>query len=585
MALIFNPLKMTAFHGISRNESLKLLLIVVVYTALNQLSILFAFPFTNSIGVWFPAGFALGVLLLFGVRIWPAIALGALISGMLLFLHFGIPFKFETIVTIVLISSINTLEPLFANFLIRKAVKKHSPFKHASNVFLFLLITICTSFIGASLITLALATDQIVSFEQFTIYLFRFALSNLVAIFLITPLLISWSKPFRLSISRRILIESVLFVAALGFVLSSLTLPAIANAAEKSLPFLVMPFIFWLAFRANRQIITLCILILSIGALYITAQFFGPFALTTESESILILQIFLSIISITALVINATVQERSNAEKALKLFNEKLETRVKERTAELKEEINIRKSTEEKIKVSNKKLRKANTELDNFVYSVSHDLRAPIASVLGLVNLAKKEKDGKSLQSYLEMVAKSAQQQDAFIKDKLDLSRNSRLEVMQNDISFQEIVENIFDQYQYMDLDKQIKKNIQIDQKMPFSSDKSRIKVVLNNLISNAIRHSKNKNVEIDITIEVNEALASILVKDNGVGIGKEHLQNIFKMFYRGTDETAGSGLGLYIVNETIDKLRGAINIQSEINKGTVVKIELPNLHEQKEVI
>lgn len=576
---------MTALRGIIRNDSLRLVLIVVVYTALNQLSILFSFPFTSSIGVWFPAGFALGVLLLFGVRVWPAIALGAIISEMLLFLHFGIPFKLETITTIILIASLKTLEPLFANFFIRRVIKKQSPFKHTSNVFLFLLIAICTSFLAASLVTLAMATGQIIAFNQFIIFLFRLGLANLVAIFLITPLLISWSRPFRLSISRQILIEFVLFLAALGFVLSSLTFPAISNTSEKSLPFLVMPFIFWLAFRANRQIITLCILALSIGSLYMTAQFLGPFALTTEGESILILQIFLTVISVTALVINATVQERGNAEKALKLFNEKLETRVKERTKELKEEINIRKSTEEKIKISNKKLRKANAELDNFVYSVSHDLRAPIASVLGLVNLAKKEKDSKSLQTYLEMVAKSAQQQDAFIKDILDLSRNSRLEVMDNDIIFEEIVDNIFDQYQYMDLDKQIEKNITIDQKIVFKSDKSRIKVILNNLISNAIRHSKNKKVRIDIEIEVNEALASITVKDNGVGIAKEHLQNIFKMFYRGTDETAGSGLGLYIVNETIDKLRGAITIDSEINKGTVVKIELPNLFEQKEVV
>ncbi len=573
---------MTALNGLKNNLSLRLVLVALSYIALNQFSILFAFPETQSIGLWFPAGLTLGVMLLFGSRMWPAVAIGSLISSMLLFLHYEVIFNLESILTITLMATVNTLEALFALFLIRKTIQNQNPLSHTSNVFLFILITVATTLLGASLVALSMTTSGIIPPSEFLLYIFKYGLANLVSILIVTPFLLSWSRPFRLSISKKIIIESSLFIVALGLVVSFLFLETIANTVEKSFPFLVMPFIFWLAFRANRQLITLYVLLLSITALYLTTRDFGPFILSTETESILILQIFLSIISITALIINATVQERAKAERALKLFNEKLETRVKERTKALKEEINMRKATEEKIKVSNKKLRKANTELDNFVYSVSHDLRAPIASVLGLVNLAKKEKSIKAMRSYLAMVAKSAEQQDAFIKDILDLSRNSRLEVMHNDIDFQEIINNILEHYQYIDQSKKITKSISIDQNVPLQSDKSRIKVVLNNIISNAIRHCETNEVALDVKIEVNETLASIEIKDNGAGIPKEHLDNIFKMFYRGTDTTAGSGLGLYIVNETIEKLRGVISIDSEENVGTTVKIELPNLYDKK---
>jgi signal transduction histidine kinase len=224
-------------------------------------------------------------------------------------------------------------------------------------------------------------------------------------------------------------------------------------------------------------------------------------------------------------------------------------------------------------------LSKRNTELDNFVYSVSHDLRAPIASVLGLINLARVDKDVAMKDMYLEMINKSALQQDHFIKEILDQSRNSRLEVKREEILFEPLIEETFNQLKFAtSTGKSVERVINIEQDGPFFSDRWRLKVILNNIISNAIRYRNGKDPVIKVNVAINGRLAKLAIEDNGKGIEKEHMPNIYKMFYRATDDGAGSGLGLYIVKEAIDKLNGHINIESEIGKGTTVQLEIPEI-------
>jgi signal transduction histidine kinase len=260
-------------------------------------------------------------------------------------------------------------------------------------------------------------------------------------------------------------------------------------------------------------------------------------------------------------------------------FNANLEGMVHERTKALNEEINTRILAEENIQRTNQELSKRNTELDNFVYSVSHDLRAPIASVLGLINLAKKDSDGNMKDMYLDLINKSALQQDHFIKEILDQSRNSRLEVKREEIFFKPMIEETFNQLKFAtSTGKSVERTIQINQKSAFFSDAWRLKVILNNIISNSIRYRNGREPVINVTITVENAQASVTIADNGKGIDKEHLPNLCKMFYRATDDGAGSGLGLYIVKEAIDKLQGQINIESEPGKGTTVSVLIPEI-------
>lgn len=233
------------------------------------------------------------------------------------------------------------------------------------------------------------------------------------------------------------------------------------------------------------------------------------------------------------------------------------------------------------LQSQNAELKKINKELDSFVYSVSHNLRAPLMSVLGLLDLAKHEnQNNKSeLDLYFSMMETSIHKLDETVKEILDYSRNARQNLSIEKIDLKRMIDDHFEKMQFMPGSKNIERHIQIRQKAGFHSDNYRLSVIMNNLISNAIKyHDPQKDHSyIRITVEVDEEKASMVFEDNGIGIEERYLDKVFDMFFRGTEKNKGAGLGLYIVKEAIDKLRGKISIQSKVGEGTLFAIELPN--------
>jgi PAS domain S-box-containing protein len=247
-------------------------------------------------------------------------------------------------------------------------------------------------------------------------------------------------------------------------------------------------------------------------------------------------------------------------------------------------DITERIKTEQELRIANEELTKANQELDRFVYSASHDLRAPIASVLGLINLCRMTTDLQTIYQYLDMQEVSIKRLDSFIQDILDYSRNARTAVEPVEIDFETLIHEVFGQYSYVENAQKIEKIVNLKINTAFYTDKHRLSVILNNLISNSIRYSNPHQTPPFVTIEVNTNTeeAKIKIEDNGIGISKEHLEHVFEMFYRATNVKTGSGLGLYIVKETITKLNGTITINSQPNEGTAFYMTIPNLAHRK---
>lgn len=234
------------------------------------------------------------------------------------------------------------------------------------------------------------------------------------------------------------------------------------------------------------------------------------------------------------------------------------------------------------LQKSNEELKKTNKELDGFVYSVSHDLRAPLSSVMGVVGLCEAATEDPFILKNVSLIKTSIKKLDGFIIDILDYSRNSRLEIASHEIHFEDLLNDVSNDLKFMGVEEQRKVSIRttVHNGIPFYSDKNRLSIILNNLISNGIRY-QNPHADdpfVAIEVAVSDAAASILVRDNGVGIDKENHENVFKMFYRVSSKSIGSGLGLYIVKEAVEKLHGTIDLKSEMGKGTEFRIHLPNL-------
>lgn len=234
----------------------------------------------------------------------------------------------------------------------------------------------------------------------------------------------------------------------------------------------------------------------------------------------------------------------------------------------------------ENLAEENAELKKTNEQLDHFVYSVSHDLRAPLSSMKGVVEITEQESEEALTLEHMKLLAGSIQKLDHFILDVLDYCRSKRLEIKSERIDFRELIESISDNLRHMNCgNRNVDIKVSINQHNDFCSDKVGVGIVLNNLVSNAIRYQNPLSADPFVNIEV-EAIgetANIIVKDNGIGISKEVQTKIFDMFYRVSDETDGTGLGLFLVKETIEKLNGKINVESELGKGSVFQILIPN--------
>jgi signal transduction histidine kinase len=248
-----------------------------------------------------------------------------------------------------------------------------------------------------------------------------------------------------------------------------------------------------------------------------------------------------------------------------------------EKTLELNEKIL---ESEERLRRQNDDLRKINSELDNFVYRTSHDLRSPLVSILGLINISRIEKDESKKAAYLTLIEKSIIRLDTFISDIINYSRNSRLEIVKSEINFQMIIKETLDGLRFLEGFDTIEIKSHINQVAPFFSDLVRVKMICNNMISNAIKYRSTLTTQsqIHISVEVGEKKAVLVFQDNGIGIKEENLEKIFDMFYRASAFGAGSGLGLYIVKDVVNTLNGSIKVQSQVGKGTTFTIEIPNL-------
>ncbi|MNX76816.1 Sensor histidine kinase RcsC [compost metagenome] len=232
--------------------------------------------------------------------------------------------------------------------------------------------------------------------------------------------------------------------------------------------------------------------------------------------------------------------------------------------------------SKKEIEAKNENLILVNHELDHFVYSASHDLRSPITSLKGLIEITQLEDDPNQIKRYLNLMHQSLTKQDRLINDIIDYSKNKRKEVVMEPVSLQELFDEAISQLMHIENANQITftKELLVDK---IQSDNLRLKIIISNLISNAIKYADCNKQEMYVSIKTYfiDGFHKIEVADNGIGIHDEYKDNIFQMYF-GTNKNKGSGLGLYIVKEAVKNIKGNISVSSQSNIGSKFIVTIP---------
>jgi signal transduction histidine kinase len=233
----------------------------------------------------------------------------------------------------------------------------------------------------------------------------------------------------------------------------------------------------------------------------------------------------------------------------------------------------------QEVQDKNDDLEKVNRELDRFFYSASHDLKIPVMDIKGVINAAMSEIQDEHILTYFQLLKERAQKLDGFLLDIIDYARNSETGVRLEAVDIATMIEDVLQNFTFVkDADRiRFEKNIKFDYRI--ETDRVRLMVILNNVVANSIKYHRLDIRDPWIKIDANftAGMLTIVIADNGQGIEEDLLPKIFNMFFRGTNQSKGSGLGLYIVKETVEKLGGNISAYSKIGMGTSFKLALPS--------
>ena len=234
-------------------------------------------------------------------------------------------------------------------------------------------------------------------------------------------------------------------------------------------------------------------------------------------------------------------------------------------------------TTRKELKNKIHELERANDELNRFVYSTSHDLRSPLANIMGILNLAKLQQPFDDPHNYYGMIEGCVNKMDVFIHKIIEYYKGIRVDNVNEIIDFSSLLN---ESIQLCNMQNpHIIFEVAVDQATEFRSDGFRLSLILNNLISNAVKYQRQEEEKpkVKVSVTVSEREAIVFIEDNGVGIIDDHLNKIFQIFFRSTDYRNGLGIGLYIVKEALTRIGGDITVKSDFGKGTRFTLTVPN--------
>ena len=215
---------------------------------------------------------------------------------------------------------------------------------------------------------------------------------------------------------------------------------------------------------------------------------------------------------------------------------------------------------------------------DLFIYKAAHDLRAPLMSVKGLIDIVRKDTEKENINHYLGLMEQSIDKMNQSIDQMIHSSKKEEPITVPQPVDMKKIAQEAIQSIRFIAVQRFVRIELLVDQTETFFSEEQPLKSIFSNLLSNAIRYrdeTKLSSVYLHITFDHNGA--QILFKDNGIGIEEALLDKIFAKFFRVNHEAEGSGLGLFIVKNAVANLGGTIDVKSRLGQGTTFTIWIPN--------
>jgi len=265
-------------------------------------------------------------------------------------------------------------------------------------------------------------------------------------------------------------------------------------------------------------------------------------------------------------------QELESSQEEIMAIN----SRLKELNDHLEMQVDMR---TKKIKSTLVQLRKTNKELDTFIYRASHDLKSPISRIMGLSTLAKLEMPDDMNREYFNLIELAANDMKKLLSKLTQVHEMLNKKVVIKEIDVPTLLSSIRESLKHLDRDSNIKYTFNIKDQLSLESDADIIRVIIENLVENAIIFRKEDSKErhhIITQLFEKDDMIHIIVRDNGQGIASELHNKLYDMFFRGSDNSKGTGLGLYLVKMAVENLEGTITLDSKPNEFTEFTVQLP---------
>src|SRR6516164_5134959 len=532
-----------------RNSSRLLLISIVtfIYFVVGKFGLMLASLHASASPVWPSAGIALAAILVLGYRVWPAIFVGAFLVNIT---------TAGDVATSLAIATGNTLEALAGAWMVIRFARGKNFCDHPQDVFKFALIAATSTLISPAFGVTSLALAGFADWTHYGAIWLTWWLGDVTGDLVFTPLVVLWIVGSRQGWRKKEATEvGVLFL--LLVLLSSVVFGGWLQISSQNYPitFICGPIVIWMAFRFRPLETANGIFILSVIAVWGTLHGFGPFVRETENQSLVALQLWIAVLTITAMALSAGMAERRRVE----------------------EELHQQKSIVEA----------ANRTKDHFLAMLSHELRTPLTPVISaLESLETEPTQTEDTRASLAMIRRNIELETQLIDDLLDFTRIARdkMQLRFVPLDAHQAVLNVVEICRAEARSKKLHVQLNLRAKScHVTADAAKFQQIIWNLLKNAIKFTPEGG---DVTISSenpSETVFAVTVRDTGIGMEVEVMQRIFDPFEQGNrsfeHRFVGLGLGLAISKSLAQAHGGTLTAHSEgRDRGSTFIFSMPTL-------